>query len=105
EATRLFVLHDYAPGGREHRSETTVGDQRRDNIHVGAGKSREAFIRLRTKRDRTLGLPSLVIPSIQLNVWAGAFPPEETNGVRYVRIPLNHAQGFSTTIGKEPDVE
>ena len=105
EATRLFVLHDYAPGGREHRSETTVGEQRRDNIHVGGGQTRAAFIHLRNARDHTLGLPTLVIPSIQINVWAGAFPPEESNGVRYIKIPLDHARGFSTTIGKEPGVE
>lgn len=102
DATRLFVLHDYAPGGREHRSETTVGDERKHNIHVGGKQTREAFIRLRSERDRTLGMPALIIPSIQVNVRAGVLPPEESNGVRYLKIPLGHAQGFSTTIGPEP---
>lgn len=104
EETRLFVLHDYAPGGRDYRNETTVGEQKRDNIHVGAGKSREAFIRMRTERDRTLGLPELIIPSVQLNVRAGSPPPAEDNGVRYVKIPLDHARAFSSTIDKEPEL-
>lgn len=105
DATRLFVLHDYAPGGREHRNETTVGDEKRDNIHVGGGRSKEEFIRMRQARDRTLGLPALIIPSVQLNVRGGDFPPPEVNGIRYVKVPLNEAQAFSSTIGKEPDIQ
>ena len=103
EETRLFVLHDYAPGGREHRCETTVGEQKSDNIHVGSGTCRDEFTRLRTSRDKTLSLPTLIIPSIQVNVRGGSLPPAESNGMRYLKVPLNHAQGFSVTIGREPD--
>lgn len=103
EETRLFVLHDYAPGGREYRNETTVGEQKRGNIHIGAGKTRDEFVHLRNERDRTLGLPRLIIPAVQINIRAGTLPPVENNGLRYVKIPLDHAQGFSTTIGKEPE--
>ena len=105
DATRLFVLHDYGPGGRELRNETTVGDEKRDNIHVGAKRSEADFVRLREERDATLGLPRLIIPSVQVNIRAGILPPAEVNGVRYVKIPLDHAAAFSRTIGAEPPVE
>ena len=105
DSTRLFVLHDYAPGGREYRNETTVGDEKRDNIHVGGARNKADFIRMREERDRTLGLPTLIIPSVQLNVRGGDFPPPESNGIRYVKVPLNQAQTFSSTIGKEPDIQ
>lgn len=95
DETRLFVLHDYRPGGREYRHETTVGEQRRDNIHVGAGRPEAEFVKLRTERDATLGLPTLIIPSVQINIRAGHTPPPEENGHRYVKVPLNHTQGFS----------
>lgn len=102
--TRLFVLHDYAPGGREYRNETTVGEEKAGNIHVGRGTTREEFIRMRNERDRTLDLPTLIIPAVQFNVRAGAPPPAEDNGVRYVKIPIDRARGFSTTLGDEPDL-
>jgi len=101
----LFVLHDYAPGGREHRNETTVGEEKLHNIHVGNGRSKQAFIRLRNERDSTLDLPTLIIPSVQLNVRGGDFPPPEANGSRYVKVPLNQAQAFSSTIGEEPEIQ
>ncbi|HKJ95167.1 MAG TPA: MBL fold metallo-hydrolase [Gammaproteobacteria bacterium] len=95
--TRLFVLHDYRPGGRESRFETTVGEQRRDNIHVGNGRAEQDFVRLRTERDATLGLPTLIIPSVQVNVRGGELPPPEDNGTSYLKVPLNRANGFSQT--------
>lgn len=76
--TRLFMCHDYGPGGREVRNETTVGEQKRDNIHVGAGRTEEDFVRLRTERDATLGMPTLILPSVQVNIRAGEAPPRRT---------------------------
>ena len=99
--TRLFVLHDYRPGGRDYRNETTVGDQKRDNIHVGGGRSEDDFVTLRTERDATLGLPDLIIPSVQINVRAGHTPPADDNGRRYIKVPLNHPEGFSQTAHDE----
>lgn len=87
--TRLFMCHDYAPGGREVRNETTVGEQKRDNIHVGEGRTEEEFVRLRTERDATLGMPTLILPSVQVNIRAGEAPPPEDNGVSYLKIPLD----------------
>jgi len=89
EETRLFLCHDYAPGGREIRNQTTVGEQKRDNIHAGAGVSREEYIRLREARDATLPMPRLIIPSVQINMRAGQLPPAEDNGVSYLKVPLN----------------
>jgi len=86
--TRLFVCHDYQPGGREPRWETTVAEQRERNIHL-AGKGEDEFVALRTARDRTLGTPTLLIPSIQVNIRAGDLPPPEANGVSYLKVPLN----------------
>lgn len=102
EATRVFVLHDYGPNGRERSNATTVGAEKRDNIHVGGGRSEAEFVKLRTERDRTLSLPSLIIPAIQINIRAGELPPEEDNGTRYLKIPLNRAQAFSTIADQEP---
>ena len=88
-ATRLFMCHDYAPGGREYKHETTVAEQNRANIHVHDGVSREEFIRMRTVRDKTLNVPALLLPAIQINIRAGRLPEPEANGVSYLRIPLN----------------
>lgn len=95
EATRVFVLHDYRPGGREYRNETTIGEQRRTNIHVHDGVSEAEFVALRTARDRTLGMPKLIIPAVQVNIRAGQLPPAEDNGTRYIKVPLNALQSFS----------
>ena len=89
EATRLFMCHDYAPGGREHRNQTTVEEQRRANIHVKDGVSREDFIKLRQARDATLPVPALLLPAIQVNIRAGRFPEAEANGTAYLKIPLD----------------
>jgi glyoxylase-like metal-dependent hydrolase (beta-lactamase superfamily II) len=88
-ATRIFVCHDYPPAGREARWETTVAEQRAHNIHVHDGVDEEAFVKLRTARDATLDVPTLILPSIQVNVRAGQLPPPDDNGVAYLRIPLN----------------
>ena len=87
--TRLFACHDYPPDGRETRWETTVAEQRAANIHVRDGITVSEFVAMRTARDATLGPPALIIPSIQLNIRAGAFPAAESNGVSYLKLPLN----------------
>ena len=91
--TRIFVCHDYPPPGREPRCQTTVREQRATNIHAHDGIDRDAFIALRTARDRTLGIPNLLYPAIQVNVRAGMLPPAEANGVAYLKIPLTPAAG------------
>ena len=88
-STRLFFCHDYPPDGREVIAMCTVADQRERNIHVHDGISEEAFVALRTARDRTLAMPVLILPAIQLNIRAGELPPPEDNGVSYLKIPLN----------------
>lgn len=102
DETRVFVLHDYSPGGRERANETTVGAEKRDNIHVSGGRSEAEFVKLRTERDKTLDMPTLVIPAIQINIRAGELPPKESNGTRYLKIPLNRARSFSTIAEKDP---
>jgi glyoxylase-like metal-dependent hydrolase (beta-lactamase superfamily II) len=89
EATRVFVCHDYAPGGREVRCETTIGEQRSANIHVRADTSEAEFVAMRRKRDATLDVPNLIIPSVQVNIRAGFLPPAEPDGVSYLKVPLN----------------
>ena len=97
-ATRLYMCHDYppnasnasnAPGGREPRVSCTVADERSHNIHVHDGVDEAGFVTLREARDATLALPQLMIPSIQVNVRAGRFPPPEANGVRYLKVPID----------------
>ena len=88
-ATRVFVCHDYAPDGRGTRWETTVAEQRARNIHVRDGIDEDAFVAMRTARDATLGMPTLILPAIQVNVRAGHLPPADDNGISYLRIPLN----------------
>ena len=87
--TRLHLCHDYMPGGREAQWESTVAQQRAANIHVHDGVSETAFVRMRTARDKTLDMPTLMLPSVQVNARAGHFPPAEDNGVVYLKIPLN----------------
>ena len=91
--TRIFVCHDYPPAGRGPRCQTTVREQRTTSIHVRDGIDRDAFIALRTARDRSLGMPNLLYPAIQVNVRAGMLPPAEANGVAYLKIPLTPAAG------------
>jgi glyoxylase-like metal-dependent hydrolase (beta-lactamase superfamily II) len=85
---RLFMCHDYGPNGREIRWETTVADERAHNIHVGGGKTREDFIRFRTERDATLGMPRLILPSLQVNIRAGEVPKDK-DGRPMLKVPVN----------------
>lgn len=90
DETRIFVGHDYLPASRnEFRFETTVGDQRANNIHIGGGTSEEAFVAMREARDATLKAPQLILPALQINIRAGALPPPEPDGRRFLKIPLN----------------
>ena len=87
--TRLFMCHDYPPGGRPVAFECTVADQRARNIHVNDSVSEAQFVEMRTRRDATLDMPVLILPAVQINIRAGEMPPPEPNGVSYVKIPLN----------------
>jgi len=87
--TRLFVCHDYPPDGRAPQWETTVGEQRNENIHMHDGVTEDAFVAMRVARDGTLELPTLMLPSIQVNIRAGNLPPPEGNGISYLKIPVN----------------
>ncbi|KUP93496.1 MBL fold metallo-hydrolase [Tritonibacter horizontis] len=88
EEMRLFMCHDYGPGGRDIRWETTVGEEKAQNIHVGGGKSREDFIRFRTERDAQLAVPKLIIPSLQVNMRAGEVPTDPA-GNPVLKVPVN----------------
>jgi glyoxylase-like metal-dependent hydrolase (beta-lactamase superfamily II) len=88
--TRLFLCHDYkAPGREEFCWETTVSEQKLENVHVGGGKSESEFVKFRTERDKKLGMPKLILPSIQVNMRAGHLPPKEDDGEHYLKIPIN----------------
>ncbi len=88
--TRVFVGHDYkAPGRDEYAWETTVAEERARNVHVGAGKSAEEFVKMRNARDATLGMPKLIVPSLQVNMRAGQMPPPEDDGSTYLKVPVN----------------
>ena len=89
DSTRVFVCHDYGPGGREIACETTIGAQRSGNIHVRDGSSETGFVATRTARDATLDMPALILPSLQVNLRAGALPEASANGVRYLKLPLD----------------
>jgi glyoxylase-like metal-dependent hydrolase (beta-lactamase superfamily II) len=90
EETRLFLCHDYKAPGRDHYLwETTVGAQRAENVHVHDGVAEDAFVDMRTTRDKTLDLPHLILPSVQVNVRGGRLPPAEDNGTRYLKLPLD----------------
>ncbi|MBX2804675.1 MAG: MBL fold metallo-hydrolase [Hyphomicrobiales bacterium] len=86
--TRLFMCHDYGPNGRDIQWETTVADEKAHNIHVGAGKTREEFIRFRTERDAQLDMPALIIPSLQVNMRAGDVPTDK-DGKKMLKVPVN----------------
>ncbi len=87
--TQLYMCHDYQPGGREVRFVSTVADERAHNIHVRNGISEEEFVAMRSARDATLEMPTLILPSVQVNMRAGHLPEPEANGMRYLKIPLN----------------
>ena len=88
DEVRLFICHDYGPGGRAIAWETTIAEQKVANIHVGGGKSRDEFIRFRTDRDKQLAMPKLIIPSLQVNIRAGQIPTNE-EGEMMLKIPVN----------------
>jgi len=87
--TRLFMCHDYPPNNREVSFESTVSEQRAENIHVHDGITEAQFVEMRTKRDATLEMPMLIFPAVQINIRAGEMPPKEANGVAYAKIPLD----------------
>jgi len=86
---RLFMCHDYGPNGRDIQWETTVGEEKAHNIHVGGGKTREEFIAFRTARDAELDMPKLIIPSLQVNMRAGQLPPADDSGKTFLKVPVN----------------
>ncbi|MBX7273759.1 MBL fold metallo-hydrolase [Stutzerimonas chloritidismutans] len=88
--TRVFMCHDYkAPGREEFLHETTIAAEREHNVHVHAGISEDQFVAMRTARDATLGMPTLILPSVQINMRGGELPEPESNGTRYLKIPLD----------------
>ena len=89
EDTVLYMCHDYQPGGRELQYISSIAEQRAANIHVREGVSEDEFVQMRETRDAGLEMPVLILPSVQINMRAGHFPPEEDNGVAYIKIPLN----------------
>ena len=89
DQTRMFICHDYAPNGRGFLWETTVGEQRVSNVHVGQNVSEDVFVDMRETRDATLDMPRLIIPSIQVNMRAGQMPKAEDNGTTYLKVPIN----------------
>ncbi len=90
DETRVFLCHDYkAPGRNAFAWQTTIGEERQRNIHVHEGVDEDSFVEMRTNRDRTLDMPLLIIPSIQVNMRAGHMPPAESNGTIYLKVPLN----------------
>jgi len=93
EDTRLFVCHDYMPGGREVAWQSTVAEQKQKNIHIGGGISEDAFVEMRETRDASLSMPKLIMPSIQVNMRAGHLPPGEDNGEVYLKVPVSGVRG------------
>jgi len=89
EGTRLFLCHDYAPGDRATKAQTSLADQRDHNIHVGGDVSEDVFVAMRTARDATLPVPKLILPALQVNIRAGELPPPDANGIRYLRLPID----------------
>lgn len=90
DETRVFLCHDYKAEGRdEYQCETTIGEQRRSNIHIHEGISESQFTQMRTERDAQLSMPTLILPSVQVNMRAGDLPPPEDNGIRYLKLPLD----------------
>lgn len=86
--TRMFICHDYGPNGRDIKWQTSVAQQRQNNIHVRDGISEDDFVEMREKRDATLNMPRLIMPSIQVNMRAGYFPEAENNGETYIKVPI-----------------
>jgi glyoxylase-like metal-dependent hydrolase (beta-lactamase superfamily II) len=87
--TRLFMCHDYGPNGREIRWETSVGEERMHNIHVRDGTSEDTFVQMRETRDKTLSMPRLIVPSLQVNIRAGRLPEPDESGKTFLKVPVN----------------
>ena len=87
--TRVFLCHDYQPGGRELVIETTIGEQKRNNVMINSKTTKKEFVDNRKNKDSKLSMPKLIFPSVQVNIRAGELPPEEKNGIKYLKIPLN----------------
>ncbi|HSG91011.1 MAG TPA: MBL fold metallo-hydrolase [Pseudomonadales bacterium] len=100
--TRLFLCHDYPPTDRPIQLETSVAAQRADNVHVHDGVDEAAFVAMRTRRDATLEMPVLILPSVQVNMRAGQLPPAEANGRRYLKIPLNAFERHGGAVREHP---
>jgi glyoxylase-like metal-dependent hydrolase (beta-lactamase superfamily II) len=99
DETRLFMCHDYkAPGRDEYKWETTVRDEREHNVHLRGGVTEDAFVAMRQSRDATLSAPTLLLPSIQVNIRAGRFPKAESNGVHYLQLPVRPRTGAETAV-------
>jgi len=100
DETRLFMCHDYkAPGRDDYAWETTVGEERTRNVHVHEGVSEDDFVKMREARDATLSAPLLLLPSIQVNIRAGKFPPAEVDGVHYLKVPIKLASQSGASAG------
>jgi len=90
DSTRVFHNHDYtAPGREEYGWETTIGDQKENNVHIRQSTTEQQFVKVRTERDKSLSVPKLIIPSVQMNICAGSLPQPEGNNVSYIRVPIN----------------
>ena len=90
DETRVFTAHDYkAPGREDYAWESTIGEQKARNVHVGNGQDMATFVQMREERDAKLGMPRLILPSVQVNMRGGEMPPAEENGQRYLKIPIN----------------
>ena len=90
DATRIFVCHDYkAPGRDSYAWETTVADEKSRNVHIGGGKDKDSFVAMREARDKTLSMPRLIIPSLQVNMRAGQMPPKDDKGKTFLKVPIN----------------
>ena len=90
DETKIFVGHDYkAPGRDEYSWETTVGEQRKKNVHIGGDVKAEAFVKLRDERDAKLAMPKLIVPSLQINMRAGNMPPPDEHGDVFLKLPIN----------------
>jgi len=89
DETRVFTCHDYMPGGRELRYESTIGEQKKSNVQLNEKTTKDAYVAFRTERDAGLSLPKLILPSLQVNIRAGRLPEPEENGTAYLKLPLN----------------
>ncbi len=93
DETRTYTAHDYQPGGREYKCESTLGEHKKSNVHLKEATTKEEFVKFRTERDAKLSAPKLLLPSIEVNVDGGRFPVPENNGVSYLKIPITPKQG------------